>query len=82
MPKLRRLNGRQIINILEQFNFEVVRVRGSHHNMRRVVNQQNQNLNVPVHGNKVLATGTVRGIYRQASEFIPEEELHPHFYTD
>jgi predicted RNA binding protein YcfA (HicA-like mRNA interferase family) len=82
MPKLRRLNGRQVVSILEDFGFEVVRIRGSHHNMRRIVNDQNQNLNVPVHGNKDLATGTLRSIYRQALDFISEDELRRHFYTD
>ena len=82
MPKLRKLSGRQLISILESFGFEVVRVRGSHHNMRRVVSDQNQNLNVPMHGNKELATGTLRTIYRQALDYISEDELRRHFYTD
>lgn len=82
MPKLRRLDGKQLVVILERFGFQVVRIRGSHHNMRRVIDGQSQNLNIPMHGKKPLSTGTLRGIYRQALEFIPEEELRPHFYTD
>ena len=33
---------------------------------------------VPVH--RALRIGTVRAIYRQASRFIPEEALGPHFF--
>ena len=35
---------------------------------------------VPVH--RRLAVGTIRAIYRQASRFIPEEELRPGFFSD
>lgn len=82
MPKLLRLNGNQAIRILESFGFRIVRVRGSHHHLQRVVDDKEQNLNVPVHGSKTLHTGTLKNIYRQASEYIPEEELKAHFYTD
>ena len=33
---------------------------------------------VPVH--RAPRIGTVRAIYRQASRFIPEEELRPRFF--
>ncbi len=50
--------------------------------MQRIIGDKIQNLTVPVHGNKSLPTATVRSIYRQAREFIPEDELRPHFYAD
>lgn len=82
MPRLRRLTGKQIIAILEGFGFGIDRIRGSHHMLRRVVNGQNQTVTVPVHGNKPLSVGTLRGIYRQALDYIPEVQLKAAFYTD
>jgi hypothetical protein len=45
-----------------------------------MVGDLRQNINVPLHGSKPLATGTLRSIYRQASQYIPEEELNLLFY--
>lgn len=82
MPKLRRLSGKQVIAILERFGFEAIRVRGSHYQMRRIVNDQEQLITVPVHRNEPLSIGTLRSIYRHACLYIPEPDLRPHFYTD
>ncbi|MBZ0320334.1 MAG: type II toxin-antitoxin system HicA family toxin [Anaerolineae bacterium] len=82
MPKLRRLNGSQIIKILEGQGFEVVRIRGSHYQMQRATDDRHQNITVPVHGKKPLAIGTVKNIYRDLSNYIPEEDLQSLFYTD
>lgn len=82
MSKLRRLNGAEVIRLLEAFGFSVIRIRGSHHILRRVVDGSAQTLNVPVHGNKPLPTGTLRAIYRDACRYIADEELRPYFYTD
>lgn len=82
MPRLRSLSGAAIIRILEGFGFEVIGIKGSHHKLRRVVDEQKQTLHVPVHGKKPIAPGTLRSIYKQASAYIPEEDLNPHFYTD
>ena len=81
MPKLRSLSGKQVIQILEHFGFEVIRIRGSHHRLRRTVDDKNQFLTVPVHKNKPLKTGTLRAIYRQANTYISEDELKEYFYT-
>lgn len=82
MPKLRRLNGNQVMRILQSFGFEVIRIRGSHHQLERIIENDSQNLSVPVNGNKTLKTGTLKAIYRQASAYISEDELNSHFYTD
>lgn len=82
MPKLRRLSGKEIVKILEGLGFKLVRVRGSHHQMQRIVGDKTQTLIVPVHGSKSLATGTLKALYRQASEYIEEAELRLQFYTD
>lgn len=87
MPKLRRLNGQQVVRILEELGFKVIRIRGSHHVMRRVVKtktgkEETQTVNVPVHGSKQLGAGMLKRLYRDATRYIPEEELKSHFYTD
>ena len=36
---------------------------------------------VMVPRNRQIPIGTLHSIYRRACEYIPEEELTPHFYT-
>jgi predicted RNA binding protein YcfA (HicA-like mRNA interferase family) len=86
MPKLRRLSGQEVIRILAQFGFEVVRIKGSHHVLRRIITsegkEETQTVNVPVHGSQSLATGMLKRLYRDLQRYLPEEELHNSFYTD
>lgn len=86
MPKLRRLSGQDVIRILEQFGFTVVRVRGSHHILRRIVvidkQEQIQTVNVPVHGSSPLATGMLKRLYRDLQVYLSEKDLREHFYND
>jgi predicted RNA binding protein YcfA (HicA-like mRNA interferase family) len=37
MPKLRRLNGREVTAIFESFGFKVIRISGNHHRLRRTI---------------------------------------------
>ena len=72
-----------MLRILGGFGFKVESMQGSHAKLVRVRSgddgrEVRQVLVVPVH--RVLRIGTVRAIYRQASRFIPEEELRPHFF--
>jgi predicted RNA binding protein YcfA (HicA-like mRNA interferase family) len=81
MPKLRRLSGAEIVSILSGFGFTIHSRRGSHAKLRRVLSDGTiQTLTVPIHTE--LDTGTCRAILRQASRFISEEALRPHFYSD
>jgi predicted RNA binding protein YcfA (HicA-like mRNA interferase family) len=87
MPKLRRLSGLDMVRILQKLGFEIVRIKGSHHIMRRVVNvgngrEETQTVNVPVHGSQPIATGTLRKLYRDLLRYVSEEQLHDEFYTD
>ena len=41
---------------------------------------EEQNLMVPRH--REIDTGTLRAIYRQAIQYIPERQLRRDFYTD
>jgi predicted RNA binding protein YcfA (HicA-like mRNA interferase family) len=79
-PKLKRLSGSDIIRILELFGFSVVTQRGSHVKLRRVGNAgEKQTITIPLHSE--IDTGTVKAIFRQASRYIPEDQLRRHFYT-
>jgi predicted RNA binding protein YcfA (HicA-like mRNA interferase family) len=60
MPRLRRLSGHHVIQILAQFGFAVVSQRGSHAKLRRSVAGANQVLTIPVHAE--LDKGTLRAI--------------------
>ncbi|NGZ03394.1 MAG: hypothetical protein CV090_10120 [Nitrospira sp. WS238] len=80
MPKLHGLSGREVVGILQQFGFILVSQRGSHMKLKRLVGAESQGLTIPAHAE--LDTGTLRAILRQASRYVPESELKPHFYTD
>ena len=79
MPKLRRLAGRDVLSILHGFGFQESSQRGSHVKLVREVEGARQVLTVPFHTE--LDPGTLRAIFRQASRFIAEQDLRPHFYT-
>jgi predicted RNA binding protein YcfA (HicA-like mRNA interferase family) len=81
MPRLRRLSGADVVAILRRFEFVVHVQRGSHVKLKRTLpSGSSQTLTVPMHPE--LDTGTCRAILRQASRFVPEADLRPHFYTD
>ncbi len=80
MPKPKILAGQDIVHIFESFGFSVVDQRGSHIKLRRVVvDGLRETFTVPNH--KELDRGTIVSLYRQASRYIPESELRPHFYN-
>jgi predicted RNA binding protein YcfA (HicA-like mRNA interferase family) len=78
MPKLKVLSSKDVIKILESFDFEVVSQKGSHVKLRRVLKGIKQTLTIPAH--KELDKGTIRAIFNQASKYIPAEELKEFFY--
>ena len=81
MPKLKRLSGDEVIAVFRQFGFAIHAQRGSHVKLRRIGSDGTaQTLTIPKH--RELDTGTLRAIIRQASRFIPEDQLRPDFYTD
>ena len=80
-PKLRRLSGSEVVDIICTFGFEVCSQRGSHVKLRRVgAESEKQTLTIPLHAE--LDAGTLRAIIRQAMRYIPEVELLPRFYAD
>lgn len=81
MPRLKRLSSREVLRLLGRFGFEVASMRGSHAKLARIDPSGRKDvLLVPVH--RRLAVGTIHAIYRQASRFIPEEELRPGFFAE
>lgn len=81
MPRLRRLSSRQIIRALGPFGFEVESMKGSHAKLVRVNESGGREiLIVPVHA--TLPIGTISAIYRQASRFIPPEDLRGAFFSE
>ena len=59
MPPLPAVSGIRIVRALERQGFKVARVSGSHHIMRH---PDGRGTTVPVHGNRDVAKGTLRGI--------------------
>lgn len=68
MPKLPRPSGKEMVTFLERKDFDVVRIKGSHF----VIQKNDLRTTVPVHGNKPLKIGTLRGILRDV-EISPDE---------
>ena len=80
MPKLKILSGKETIAILELYDFCVVAQKGSHVKLRRELCGERQTLTIPDH--KSLDRGTLHAVFRQASRYVSESELRPHFFTD
>ena len=80
MPKLKVLSGYEVIKFFEKSGFDVVTQKGSHIKIRRSLKGQKETLIIPNH--KQLDTGTLRAIIKQASKYIPIEELKNYFYSE
>jgi predicted RNA binding protein YcfA (HicA-like mRNA interferase family) len=81
MPKLKRLSGQNVIKIFALFGFVVAGQKGSHVKLvRSLPDGSKQPLTIPAHPE--LDKGTLKAIIRQASRYIPETELKPHFYSE
>ncbi len=77
--KLKRLSGREVVNVFHQFGFVIYSQRGSHVKLRRLTSgSAKETLTIPLHDE--LDAGTLRAIFRQASRYVPEEQLRPFFY--
>jgi len=80
-PKLKRLSGSEVVDIMRTFSFKKHSQRGSHVKLRRIgVTGESQILTIPLHAE--LDVGTLRAIVRQATRYVPETELRSYFYTD
>lgn len=80
MSKLKNLSAKDVVEALEEFDFRVIGQKGSHVKIRRISPKGNkQTLTVPNH--KEIAKGTLKAIYNQALEYIPEDDLREYFYS-
>ena len=81
MPRLKRLKARDVLRLLGEHGFEVTSIRGSHAKLTRVGRSGSKEiLIVPLH--RQLTVGTLHAIYRQASRYIVEKDLHDGFFAD
>lgn len=78
MPKIKQLSGKDIIKILQKFDFEIHSQKGSHVKLRRITIKGKETLTIPNH--KQLDRGTSQAIFKQACQYIPESELYNYFY--
>ena len=79
MPKLRDISGKKLVKVFEGFSFIVISQKGSHIKMHRLYRNVLQTLVVPNH--KSISKGTLKEIYTQAIQYIPEKELKKIFYS-
>ncbi len=76
--KLRTLSGQDVISIFEKLDFVINRTKGSHVVLRRISFGDKQTLIIPKH--KKIRIGMLLALYKQALQYVSEEELHEHFY--
>ena len=60
MSELPSVTGRQAVSAFNRLGFSVVRIRGSHHIMKKA--GHGYNLSVPVHQGEILKKGTLRDL--------------------
>lgn len=80
MPKLWVVAANELVSFFEKQGFRVDRQKGSHIVLTRVVEGVSQHLVIPNH--RELDRGMTHGIFKQAKEYLSEEEVRGFFYTD
>lgn len=63
MPRLPRLKGKELIEILKNHGFKLVRIRGSHHSMKH---RDGRYTVVPVHAGEIIGVGLLLKILKDA----------------
>ena len=77
---LKTLSSKEVVSIFETFGFVVHDQKGSHIKLRRQGAIGKETLLVPER--KQIAKGTLREIFKQASSYISQAELRPHFFNE
>jgi hypothetical protein len=76
---LKVLSGKEVVKIFETFGFAVIG--GTKHiKMRRIGPNGFETLIVANHA--PIGKGLLRTIFMQASAYIPQADLHAHFYNE
>ena len=78
--KLKVLSGKDVVSILNSFDFSIFKQKRSHIKVKRTSRNGVEILIVPNHTQ--IAKGTLKSIFNQASKYISTKELYPHFYTE
>jgi predicted RNA binding protein YcfA (HicA-like mRNA interferase family) len=81
MPKKLKssISGTALLKFFKTHNFILKRTKGSHMVLVRKIFLQNQILVIPNH--KTIQKGTLKAIYKQATQYIAESELFNEFYS-
>ena len=81
MPRKLRsdVSGEELLRFFEIHNFTLKRIKGSHMILVRNLFSKKQTLVVPNH--KIIPKGTLKAIYKQATQYISESELFDKFYS-
>jgi len=75
------MSSREVVAIFIRFGFWIQSQRGSHIKLRRRgPSSERQTITVPQR--REIPTGTLYEIFDEGRQYIPEEQLRPHFYTD
>jgi hypothetical protein len=80
METPKRLSGNEVADILARFDFAIHSSNLVHLKLRRYYILRKDTLIIPAHS--PLAPKALREIYNQACRYIPQADLHPHFYND
>ena len=70
MSELPSVTGERAVSAFSTFGFSVVRIRGSHHVMKKPGHKYN--LTVPVHKGEILKKGTLRDLISAAAITVEE----------
>ena len=70
MARLPRLKGKELIRRLEEFGFEVIRIKGSHHSLRH---EDGRYTVVPVHAGELIGPGLLLKILKDVE--LAREDL-------
>jgi predicted RNA binding protein YcfA (HicA-like mRNA interferase family) len=69
VPPVPRVSGREIVRALRKAGWSLERIEGSHHILQ---GPEGRIVSVPVHGNKTLPIGTIKGIIDQTGLDVAE----------
>ena len=69
------LSRKQVVEALEKAGFNVIRIKGSHHNMRHRIDRSRRTI-VPVHDNEDLGRGLLRRIMDDVGMTVDEFIVH------
>ena len=67
---MKSVSGKELAKVVERHGWSLLRINGSHHILKKPGHANT--LSVPVHGNRPVATGTLRSLIRDAGLTVEE----------